>query len=1299
MKNYFLIPSMLILNALISKGQFNTYNQASLLANGAYQLTPALNGQKGSVWYGIGQDLTRSFEVSGQLYFGNKEAGADGITFVMQNNCVGGGTSGGGIGYGGLQGKNLGIEFDTYQNSTSSTGNLNNGDPSFDHIGIQKNGTVNHNHLTNSLVAPVQMHNTKQNVEDGIWYDYRIVWDAVSNKIEVYFDGVLRVSYSINLHLDVFGGDKVVYWGFTSSTGGSYADNSVKINSMKHFGIPDKYMCFGDTVRDISLPILSQKEKISEGKPVFASSEEGLFISENVTDADVTSRWSSTFSDKQDVYVDLEDAYSIDSVNITWETAAGKKYEIQTSLDGISWTKVASIDNGVKDEKRAIKFPSITARYVKMQGIERTTLYGYSIYDFQIFGVGKYSWATTTYISDISISTPKLYPPITSIYEVKVPDRCNGPTIVPFTVFVDTISLSLASKSTVCENDTIIIIPTVKGAFGLSAIDWTPNTSISPTSTYKLFPAIANTYKAMVIDSLGCKDSADVTIVLDKLPSKAIVANKDSICQNTHVISATRPLIGTGQWRNVSAAASSIATPLSETSNVSGLNEGGTKIEWSVSNGVCLPSKDTIEIIRVPDLSKSEAGLAQNICADTATLNALVPVVGSGTWTSKNILPTRALNPSNSKSKVENLVSGQNYFYWTVSDVVNKVCPPNTDSVLITRQVVLNADIPSLSLSKDSICTGENVTVTQSVKKTNIRWYSSFDNLVWSPILTASDYFINRTPNQTTFYTTLVDIDNCLNLVKDTIKVNVSNMPLAGNLVGSASEICEKDSVFFTLSGHSGSINWQDSTGLAAWNTKSAESNKISIRTKLDAFTAYRVIVSDTDKICPNDTSNIARVITEDSVKATLVSATTPVCEGIEWAVTMATNSNNYVWQKNTNGIIWSPLTETSLTLKEIGTDTVKVRLVALGVKCPNYTLSQTINVAPKVIVPEIEAPNVICVSTQAKINLKNGAYNTIIWQDSSDALGWKNINLETKDTLMKVLAVETRFRALVSRNSVCPSEYTKDTTVSITNLPINPVILLNKNQFCDGEEAQLSIVKNGTLPQVWQKSINSGPWLDITSSNTGGYEENIQYVQNLNEVSYRAINKASCGGDGISTPQDLTVYPVPMGSIGSLTLCEEEEKTINFTTSNNASVVTWQSSEDSLVWSIVSSNPQQLNHKITKNTFFKAVYGNGTTYNCQKISNVISLSKCKKIVPLKAPNTITVNGDGINETFRIQGIETYNATVYIYNRWGQIVFESDNYSNEEWDGNNLPESVYYYVIKFKDDKSKQFSGVVHLLR
>ncbi|MFP5039380.1 PKD domain-containing protein [Parasediminibacterium sp. JCM 36343] len=83
-------------------------------------------------------------------------------------------------------------------------------------------------------------------------------------------------------------------------------------------------------------------------------------------------------------------------------------------------------------------------------------------------------------------------------------------------------------------------------------------------------------------------------------------------------------------------------------------------------------------------------------------------------------------------------------------------------------------------------------------------------------------------------------------------------------------------------------------------------------------------------------------------------------------------------------------------------------------------------------------------------------------------------------------------------------------------------------------------------------------------------------------------------------------------------------------------------------------------------------------------------------------PNAFSPNGDNINEKWNIPNLERFQfASVHIYNRYGQLVFQEDGYT-VPWDGTSngkpLPVGTYYYIIDPKNGVEK-LSGSVTIIR
>ncbi|UKJ07066.1 gliding motility-associated C-terminal domain-containing protein [Solitalea lacus] len=81
-------------------------------------------------------------------------------------------------------------------------------------------------------------------------------------------------------------------------------------------------------------------------------------------------------------------------------------------------------------------------------------------------------------------------------------------------------------------------------------------------------------------------------------------------------------------------------------------------------------------------------------------------------------------------------------------------------------------------------------------------------------------------------------------------------------------------------------------------------------------------------------------------------------------------------------------------------------------------------------------------------------------------------------------------------------------------------------------------------------------------------------------------------------------------------------------------------------------------------------------------------------------PNVITPNGDGFNDFFQLPTNEQEFNRLKIFNVWGKMVYQSDNYQNN-WNGSELPIGTYYYSLerRYNDRKSEQLTGYIQLLR
>ena len=119
--------------------------------------------------------------------------------------------------------------------------------------------------------------------------------------------------------------------------------------------------------------------------PATASSvQSASYPASAAVDGSLTTRWSSASSDPPWLEVDLGASHTINQVVLYWENAYAKAFQIQTSPDGTTWTTIYSTTAGTGGTQTLNV--TGTGRYVRMYGTQRATGYGYSLYEFQVFG-------------------------------------------------------------------------------------------------------------------------------------------------------------------------------------------------------------------------------------------------------------------------------------------------------------------------------------------------------------------------------------------------------------------------------------------------------------------------------------------------------------------------------------------------------------------------------------------------------------------------------------------------------------------------------------------------------------------------------------------------------------------------------------------------------------------------------------------------------------------------------------------------------------------------------------------------
>ena len=264
-----------------------------------------------------------------------------------------------------------------------------------------------------------------------------------------------------------------------------------------------------------------------------------------------------------------------------------------------------------------------------------------------------------------------------------------------------------------------------------------------------------------------------------------------------------------------------------------------------------------------------------------------------------------------------------------------------------------------------------------------------------------------------------------------------------------------------------------------------------------------------------------------------------------------------------------------------------------------------------------------------------------------------------------------------------------RDTTIVLNTINPEPTGAFNidKNDICVGQSFLLSDNSNpanGTTVQ-WNWNMGDGNVRTTQSFNyiygTAGTFDITMYITNSN------------GCRSTSATRRVTVNPYPTVNAGpDLFILEDGSDTLE-------PIIT--AINPTYLW---TPNNYFLSSNTMKNPVIKGV--NDITYTLTVTGQGNCVSSDQVFIKvLKGPEIPTIfspNGDGIHDTWVIKYLDTYpGGTVEVFNRYGQLIFRSVNYS-VPWDGTingkQVPMGTYYYIVDPKNGR-KLMSGYVDIIR
>jgi len=569
-----------------------------------------------------------------------------------------------------------------------------------------------------------------------------------------------------------------------------------------------------------------------------------------------------------------------------------------------------------------------------------------------------------------------------------------------------------------------------------------------------------------------------------------------------------------------------------------------------------------------------------------------------------------------------------------------------------TAQITVNVGSVTANAGNNQIiCMGQSVNLTA---------YGGV-NYLWSNAATTQS--INVTPNVSTTYTvTVSDNNGC----SDTDDVFVTVNPLPNAHAGPDVFICPNTSTQLNASGGATYI-WNPSASLS--NGQIA--NPIA---QPSVTTTYIVLATDANG-CTQTDNVVVNIYNPPTASA---GSNTAICIGNNTTLT-ASGGTSYLWSTNDNApsIIVTPVVTTTylLTVTDNNgcTDTDQVVV--------------TVNSLPLASAgPDIS----ICTGDFGTLNASGGI-----------SYAWSPAAFLSNPNIANPLAnptSQTTYTVTVTDNNACSA--TDNMIISIYQ---SPVINFVANLY-NGCPPLIVNFSDQTIPaiQTWTWDFGD-PASGVFNTSSSQNPTHIFNEPGIYSISLTVTTIDGCT-KSLTVNNMIQVYPNPVASFtANPYITTMESPIIHFENSSIGAV--------SYFWNF--GEPGSSNNLSGVFAPYH-IYANEGVYTVTLFVESVngctdSTSATVKIQPMYLiyiPNAFTPNGDGLNDIFKplIKNYAEYQ--MYIYDRWGELIFETDNLSNG-WDGTVSGGSdtkimdVYSYLIIVKDfsGKAHQYVGKITLVQ
>ena len=444
----------------------------------------------------------------------------------------------------------------------------------------------------------------------------------------------------------------------------------------------------------------------------------------------------------------------------------------------------------------------------------------------------------------------------------------------------------------------------------------------------------------------------------------------------------------------------------------------------------------------------------------------------------------------------------------------------------------------------------------------------------------------------------------------------------------------------------------------------------------------YELVVTNTDNDC--EQSSVVEIQAQTMIEGvTLPESRFIDCTDSLIQLNIENSAPNpallYDWT-TTTGTILSPTTESEITISRPGVYTIEITNTETECSLIDSVNIQSLQEPPVAMAGEdILIP---CNERDAVLSTTGSSIGNNITYEWLNEQG----NIVSRNNSITVNTPGNYTLKVRNQDNGCLSEDQVLVTIP-TDLPTNADLTIQAVSCEEFEDAAITIneIIGGTAPytlQVNGASTNLGT--SINNLAAGNYQLNV-------------IDANACQWDStftIETPEPIAVQIIP--SNNSLTTGDRVDLSIGGNVPlDQIALINWGPEE---FFDCSDCPTQSLALFNTTPITLSILDENG----CEG-----STSLNLEVALAELPNAITLNGDGINDTFVVPILEADpdehpDNEIVIFNRWGDVVHRAAPYRND-WDGTNngqrLPEGTYYYVLRLDVSEGSGIKGKITILR